>query len=182
MAPQDRTKGWDQGAERPFPSPRHPFTVARRPIIRLYRDGNRPADLALQFKISRDRIHQIIDQAKRKDAWHAALVAKYGSHPKIKALPDKTPIEVLCLCGTDMRGWGLRVKRFEFPDNIEPIRTLGDLRRTTDAELLKERNIGIKILAELRRFCPRRNQSYGGKKYQKRRALSIKMQRRAGPR
>jgi len=81
-----------------------------------------------------------------------------------------------------MRGWGLRVKRFEFPDNIEPIRTLGDLRRTTDAELLKERNIGIKILAELRRFCPRRNQSYGGKKYQKRRALSIKMQRRAGPR
>jgi len=81
-----------------------------------------------------------------------------------------------------MRGWGLRVMRFEFPDIIEPIRTLGDLRRVTDAELLKERNIGIKILAELRRFCPHRDQGYGGKKYFKRGALSIKLKRRAGPR
>jgi len=151
-------------------------------IIRLYRDGNRPADLALQFKISLHRVRQIIDQAKHQDAWNAELVAKYGPHPKINALPDETPIEVLCLCDTNMRGWGLRVKRFEFPDNIEPIRTLGDLRRMTDTELLKERNIGKKMLGELRRFCPRRNLGYGGKKYQKRRALPIKMQRRAGPR
>src|SRR5215831_1745698 len=155
-------------------------SVRNANIIQLFRNGARPTDLARQFKISRGRVRQIIDQAKRQDAWHAALVAKYGSHPKINALPDETPIEVLCLCDTDMRGWGLRVMRFEFPDIIEPIRTLGDLRRATDAELLKERNIGIKILAELRRFCPRRDQGYGGKKYQKRRALSIKLKPRAG--
>ena len=157
-------------------------SVRNANILQLFRNGARPAAPARQFKISRGRVRQIIDQAKRQDAWHAALVAKYGSHPKIDALPDETPIEVLCLCDTDMRGWGLRVMRFEFPDIIEPIRTLGDLRRATDAELLKERNIGIKILAELRRFCPRRDQGYGGKKYQKRRALSIKLKRRAGPR
>ena len=157
-------------------------SVRNANIIQLFRNGARPADLAQQFKISRGRVRQIIDQAKRRDAWHAELVAKYGSHPKINALPDETPIEVLCLCDTDMRGWGLQVMRFEFPDNIKPMLTLGDLRRATDAELLKERNIGIKILAELRRFCPRRSQGYGGKKYQKRRALSIKMQHRAGPR
>jgi hypothetical protein len=81
-------------------------------IVRLYRDGNRPADLALQFKISLHRVRQIIDQAKRQDAWHADLVAKYGAHPKIHQLPDETPIEVLSLCDTDMRGWALRVKRF----------------------------------------------------------------------
>ena len=160
-----------------------PMTSERNAtIIRLYRDGNCPADLARQFKISRGRVRQIIDQANRQDAWHAALVAKYGSHPKINALPDETPIEVLCLCDTDMRGWGLRVMRFEFPDKIEPIRTLGDLRRMTDAELLRERNIGKKMLGELRRFCPRRNPGYGGKKYFKRGALSIKLKRRAGPR
>ena len=155
-------------------------SVRNANIIQLFRNGARPADLAQQFKISRGRVRQIIDQAKRRDAWHAELVAKYGSHPKINALPDETPIEVLCLCDTDMRGWGLRVMRFEFPDIIEPIRTLGDLRRVTDAELLKERNIGIKILAELRRFCPRRNPGYGGKKYFKRGALSIKLKPRAG--
>jgi hypothetical protein len=157
-------------------------SVRNANIIQLFRNGARAADLARQFKISRGRVRQIIDQAKRQDAWHAALVAKYGSHPKITALPDDTPIEVLCLCDTDMRGWGLRVKRFEFPDNIEPIRTLGDLRRMTDAELLREPNIGKKMLGELRHFCPRRNPGYGGKKYFKRGALSIKFKRRAGPR
>jgi DNA-directed RNA polymerase alpha subunit len=149
-------------------------------IIRLYRDGARPVDLARQFNISRDRVRQIIDQAKRQDAWHAALVEKYGVRPKIAALPDETPIEVLCLCDTDMRGWSVRVKRFECPEKIEPIRTIGDLRRIANTELLREPNIGKKILTELRRFCPRRNAGYGGKKYQKRGALSIKLKRRAG--
>jgi hypothetical protein len=54
-------------------------------------------------------------------------------------------------CDTDMRGWSLRVKRFAFPQTIEPIRSLGDLRRVTDSELLREPNTG---LGELRRFCP----------------------------
>jgi hypothetical protein len=151
-------------------------------IIQLFRDGARPADLARQFKISRVRVRQVIDQAKRYDAWHAEQVAKYGSHPKISALPDETPIEVLCLCDAKMRGWTLRAKRFEFPEHIRPKRTLGDLRTATDAELLKERNIGKKMLAELHRFCPHRHTGIGGKKYQKRRAISIKLKRRAGPR
>jgi len=35
-------------------------------IIRLYRSGTRPADLARQFDISPHRVHQIIGQAKRQ--------------------------------------------------------------------------------------------------------------------
>src|SRR5215831_11193471 len=123
-------------------------------IIQLFRDGVRPADLARQYKISPKRVRQIIERAKRQDAWHAQLVAKYGSHPNFNALPNETPIEVLCLCDTNMRCWILRVKRFEFPDNIEPIRTLGDLRKATDAELLKEQNIGIKMFCRAAPFLP----------------------------
>jgi hypothetical protein len=148
-------------------------------IIRLYRSGVRPADLALQFKISRHRVHQIIDQAKRQDAWRAELVSKYGSHPNITVLPDATPIEVLCLCDGAIQGWQVRVGYLEHAYNIEPIRTLGDLRRATDAELLRVPNIGKKMLDELRRFCPRRSPGYGGKRYYKRGSLSAKLRHRA---
>ena len=65
-------------------------------IIRLYRTGTRPVDLARQFGISRDRVRQIIDQAKRSEAQRSELESKYGGHPNIVALPDETPIEVLC--------------------------------------------------------------------------------------
>jgi hypothetical protein len=147
-------------------------------IIRLYRRGTRPADLARQFNISRHRVHQIIDQAKRQDARHAELVGKYSAHPNVNALPDETPVEVLCLCDGNIQGWSTRIRHLEDPQTIEPIRTLGDLRRTTDTELLREPNIGIKMLCELRRLCPRRNPGYGGKKYQKRGTLSIKLKRR----
>jgi len=47
-------------------------------IIRLYRDGAL-ADLALQFNISRDRVRQIIEQAKRSETRRAELERKYGS-------------------------------------------------------------------------------------------------------
>jgi hypothetical protein len=151
-------------------------------IIRLYRDGTRPADLALQFNISRDRVRQIIEQAKRSETHRAELVRKYGSKPKITALPDATPIEVLWLCDGRIQGWTARLEHLEYTQTIEPIRTLGDLRKAADTELLREPNIGIKMLGELRRFCPRRNTGYGGKKYQKRGALAIKLKRRAGPR
>jgi len=147
-------------------------------IIRLYHDGAHLADLALQFNISRDRVRQIIEQAKRSEARRAELERKYGSKLKITALPDSTPIEVLWLCGGRIQGWTARLEHLEYAQTIEPIRTLGDLRRATDAELLREPNIGIKMLGELRRFCPRRDPGYGGKRYYKRGALSTKVKRR----
>jgi hypothetical protein len=84
-------------------------------------------------------------------------------------MPDTTAIEVLALCNGRIHGWAGRIGR------IEPIRTLGDLRRTTDAQLLKEPNVGKQMLAELRRFCPPRNPAYGGKAYYKRGSLSHKL-------
>jgi hypothetical protein len=146
-------------------------------IIRLYRSGTRPVDIARQFDISRDRVHQIIEQAKRFDARRAELEARYGSHPNVAALQDATPIEVLCLCEGRIHGWRARVGRLECTQTIEPIRTLGDLRRATDAQLLREPHVGKKMLGELRRLCPRRNTGYGSKGYQKRGSLSIKLKR-----
>jgi hypothetical protein len=105
-------------------------------------------------------------------------VGKYGSHPNITVLPDETPIEVLCLCEGRIHGWSVRVWHLEYTPTNEPIRTLGDLRRATAAQLLKEPNVGRKMLAELRRFCPPRNPGYGGKRYYKRGSLSAKLKRR----
>jgi hypothetical protein len=147
-------------------------------IIGLNRGGTRPVDLAKQFRISRSRVRQIIEAAKLDDARRAELERKYGSHPRVPALPDETPIDVLCLCDAPIHGWSVRIRRLEYAQTIEPIHTLGDLRRTTDAQLLKEPNVGKKMLAELRRFCPRHNPAYGGKRYYKRRPLSIKLKRR----
>jgi hypothetical protein len=147
-------------------------------IIQLYQAGTRPADIARIFDISRHRVHQIIGQAKRSDARRAELEGKYGSKPNIEALSDATPIEVLRLCDDRIDGWTARVEHLEYTQAIEPIRALGDLRRTTDTELLREPNIGTKMLAELRRFCPSRNPGYGGKKYYKRGSLSAKLKRR----
>jgi hypothetical protein len=147
-------------------------------IFRLYLAGTRPAALARQFNISRHRVHQIINSANRSDAWRAELEAKYGTHPNVTALPDETPIEVLCLCKGDIHGWDVRVRHLEYAQAIKPICTLGDLRRTIDAQLLKEPNVGKKMLAELRRFCPQRNPAYAGKRYYKRGPLSVKLRRR----
>jgi hypothetical protein len=110
--------------------------------------------------VSLDRVRQIIDQAKRPDIQRAELESKYGTHPHIIALPDETSIEVLCLCD-DIRGWTARVwKLGRLISNRYG--TLGDLRRTTDAQLLREPNVGKKMLAELRRLCPHCNPAYGG--------------------
>jgi hypothetical protein len=144
-------------------------------IIRLYRSGTRPVDLARQFSISRGRVRQIVKRAAWEEKWRVGLAGKYGSHPKIAALPDDTSIEVLCLCAGDIHGWAVRVSHLEHTYNIAPIKTLGDLRTTTDAQLLNEPNVGKKTVAELRRFCPRRNPAYGGKKYYKRRPLPTKL-------
>jgi hypothetical protein len=134
-------------------------------IIRLSQSGVRQVDIARQFNISRHRVHQIVEQATRVDARRAELEGKYGAKPNTVALPDATPIEVLALCDGRINGWAGRVGR------IEAVHTLGDLRRVADAELLKKRNIGKKMLAELRRLCPQRDPGYAGKAIQKGHAI-----------
>jgi hypothetical protein len=63
----------------------------------------------------------------------------------------------LLLCEGKIAGWVVRVGHLEsplYPSNRPAIQTRGDLRSTTDAELLKEPNVGKKMVTELRRFCP----------------------------
>jgi ERCC4-type nuclease len=53
-------------------------------------------------------------------------------------------------------GWAARLSSLANAREF-PIRTLGDLRNMTDAELRRTRNVGKKMAAELRRFCPTRD-------------------------
>ena len=55
-----------------------------------------------------------------------------------------------------MHGWAARLTHLtKSPEN--PIWTLADLRNMTDAQLLTKPNIGKKMAAELRWFCPSRD-------------------------
>jgi hypothetical protein len=126
-------------------------------IVRLHQNGKRRSDIASRFKISPHRVRQLIETDERHKKHRAELEKKYGSHPDIVALPDSTPIEVLLLCDGKIAGWAVRIAHLEhplYPSDRPAIKTLGDLRSTTDAQLLKEPNLGKKMLAELRRFCP----------------------------
>jgi hypothetical protein len=123
-------------------------------IIELRKNGRSYAFLAREFNVSRHRVRQIVDLARREEKRRAELVATYGNRPNVSALPDDTPIEVLELCDGNIHGWAARVSHLKWSEK-NPIRTLGDLRRTTDAQLRKEPNVGKKMVAELRRFCPR---------------------------
>jgi hypothetical protein len=98
-------------------------------------------------------VKQVLAQFRREERRRAELVERYGRRPDIAALPDDTPIDVLELCDGRIHGWAARLSHLKYsPEN--PMGTLGDLRRVSDGALLKEPNIGRKMLAELRRFCP----------------------------
>jgi hypothetical protein len=80
------------------------------------------------------------------------LEAQYGRHPDIARLSDTAPVDVLMLCRSVTHGWAVRVHAL--CGGPEPIRTLGDLRRLTDAELLARAGVGARLFAELRALCP----------------------------
>jgi DNA-directed RNA polymerase specialized sigma24 family protein len=125
-------------------------------VIDLQKSGLTHREIAEQFGISIDRVRQILDQFRRKERRRAELVERYGPQPDIATLPDDAPIEVLELCDGRIHGWATRISHLKYsPDN--PIGTLGDLRRISDQMLLREPNIGRRMVAELRRFCPHRS-------------------------
>jgi hypothetical protein len=126
-------------------------------IIQQYRSGKPHTQIANDFKISPYRVRQIITAAEQQENRHAELENKYGRQPNIAALPDSTPIDVLLLCDAHIQGWAARLaylQRSPYPSDTTVIKTLGDLRSTADVELLREPNLGKKMLTELRRFCP----------------------------
>jgi hypothetical protein len=123
-------------------------------IIELRKSGRSYAFLAREFNVSRDRIRQIVDLARREEKRRGELVGKYGARPNVSVLQDETPIEVLELCDGDIHGWAARISHLKW-SRTNPICTLGDLRRASDAQLRKELNVGTRMVAELRRFCPR---------------------------
>jgi hypothetical protein len=121
-------------------------------IIRLLRGGENPSEIAGQFNLSPGRVTQIVAANTELDRLRSVLAKKYGTRPNIAKLADQTPIEVLILCEAGMHGWAVRVTSLR--KTASPIRTIGILRRMSDAELLRIPGIGTRMLRELRSFCP----------------------------
>jgi len=122
-------------------------------IVRLLRSGGSASEIASQFNVSPGRVTQIVAANDALDRLRAALQKKYGLRPNIRQLTDQTPIEVLILCDADMHGWAVRVKSLR--QAATPIKTIGNLRRMTDEELLRIPGVGTRMLQQLRSYCPR---------------------------
>jgi hypothetical protein len=121
-------------------------------ILQLFKSGKSQADIGRQFGITPGRVRQIIVMADRMEQRRAELVKKYGTQPIVHTLPDSTPFDVLVLCNANIHGWSVRVANLAHTSL--KIKTLGDLRRTADEQLLREPSIGEKMVTQLRLFCP----------------------------
>lgn len=116
-----------------------------------------PSKIAAQHGVSRGRVSQIVGANSAIEERRAVLEEKYGKAPHIASLSDYAPVDVLMLCNSGTHGWAVRVNSLRC--GPEPIRTLGDLRRLTDAKLLARPGIGARFFAELRALCPRSRQA-----------------------
>jgi hypothetical protein len=115
----------------------------------MRRDGVSQSDLAARFEVTPARISKVVADNLATERWSRHLAKTYGINPAIASLPDDTPIGVLALCDVEFHGWARRIEQ------LKPrLRTLGDLRRTPDATLLREPHIGAGFLACLRAVCP----------------------------
>jgi DNA-binding CsgD family transcriptional regulator len=121
-------------------------------IKELHNSGVPTGEIARQFGVTPGRVKQIITRDEFRANHRAALIQRYGRHPKLSSLPDETPLEVMILCDGKVQAWATRVMHLAFAN--PPIATLGDLRRASDTELLAVDGVGKKLVVELRRFCP----------------------------
>ena len=124
-----------------------------RAILQLRRRGVRPSEIAAQHNVTCGRITQIVAANSAVEERRAALEKKYGERPDIAGLGDDAPLDVLMLCASDTHGWPARV--LSLCRGRKPLKTLGDLRRLTDVELLSMPGVGAALFAELRALCRR---------------------------
>jgi hypothetical protein len=125
-------------------------------IVRQRKAGKNYKEIAMQFGMTQVRARQIFETHRRDQRQRAELVEKYGARPRIASLPDSTPLEVLKLCDGRIKGWSARLSSVANAREFA-IKTLGDLRNMTDAEVRRTPNVGNKMVAELRWFCPSRD-------------------------
>jgi hypothetical protein len=123
-----------------------------RAILGLHREGIRSSKIAAQHKVTPGRISQILAATRVVEKRRAVLERKYGRNPDIARLIDATPFDVLMLCNPTMDGWVGRIR--SLCRGQEALKTLGDFRRLTDAELLSKPGIGARLFAQLRAICP----------------------------
>jgi hypothetical protein len=125
--------------------------VRNREIVRLLARGATVTEIASRYAITERRVRQIV-KFLSPEARRRRFERRYGKAPDIRALPDRTPIEVLTLHQPKITGWSTRIERLR--SLPQPISTLGQLRRTPNAILLGIPKIGERFVEVLRWFCP----------------------------
>lgn len=55
--------------------------------------------------------------------------------------------------GAGLHGWAVKISNLAWLPPV-PVKTLGDLRKATDAKLRRDSHVGKGLLAELGRYCP----------------------------
>lgn len=124
-----------------------------RAVVRLRKQGVEASKIAAEHGLSCGRITQIVAANGQFEERRTVLEARYGRQPDIASLGDSTPLDVLTLINVGAHGWASRIRSLSTGRN--PLRTLGDLRRLTDAELQTRPGVGSRLFAELRAVCPR---------------------------
>lgn len=121
-------------------------------ILELHNQGVSRSSLAAKHRVTNGRIAQIVAANSAIEARRAELQACYGKRPNVSQLGDDTPVDVLILAGSDTHGWAVRI--LALSSGRKPIKTLGELRKMSDGELLARRGVGAGLFAEIRSLCP----------------------------
>jgi hypothetical protein len=121
-------------------------------ILELHNRGMSRSALAAKHRLTSGRIAQIVAATAAVDARRAELAAQYGTHPIFARLSDDTPLDVLILASSRTHGWPVRI--LAMCNGRNPIKTLGELRRMSDRELMARRGVGAGLFAEMRALCP----------------------------
>ncbi len=129
-------------------------------ILKLYKQGVSRSDIAAKHHVTNGRIAQIVAATSSVDERLTELQKMYGKRPIIAQLSDDTPLDVLILAKSDTHGWAVRI--LALTSDRRPIKTLGELRKLSDMELLSRRGVGAGLFAEIRALCPHAEQQNAG--------------------
>lgn len=121
-------------------------------ILELHKQGTSRSDIAAKHHVTNGRIAQIVAANSAVEERRAALQAHYGKRPNFAKLSDDTPLDVLILAASDTHGWAVRILALSSGRKL--IRTLGEIRKMSDAELFARRGVGAGLFAEIRALCP----------------------------
>src|SRR5262249_15314941 len=111
-------------------------------IKQLHECDTTISEIARRFGVMRGRVQQIVTREEFRASHRTTMIARYGTNPNLSRLPDDTPLEVMTLCDGKVQAWATRLMHLPFAN--PSIKTLGDLRRASNTQLLAVDGVGKK--------------------------------------